>query len=74
MSILDLLRTAPPQPAADVINQATRAARIVDQQLVEIVRLLDRPTQPTTTDEDQQLRTLRRSVLSARIHLGRLPR
>ena len=72
MSILDLIRTTPPRPAADVIGQATRATRIVDQQLVEIVRLLDRPTQPTNAVEAHQLRLLRRSVLSARIALGRL--
>ena len=71
MSLLDRLRPAPPSVPGDVITDVTRALAIVDQQLYQIVRRLDRPTQPTNTVEDQALRTLRRSALTARLALRR---
>ncbi|GAA3780944.1 hypothetical protein [Micromonospora maritima] len=71
MSLIHRLRPAPPQTAADRIAQAARAIEVVDQQLYQIVRLLDRPTQPTNDVEDHALRTLRRSALTARIALRR---
>lgn len=72
MSLLDLLRFAPPRPAADVAAQAVRAVQIVDQQLHQIVKLLDRPTQPPRDAvEAQALSDLRRSALTARIALRR---
>lgn len=75
MSILDRIRTGPPRRADDVIDQATRAVHIINDQLAEVVRHLDRPTQPPKNEvEDYALRTLRRSILSARIALGRIPR
>ncbi|AXH89380.1 hypothetical protein [Micromonospora aurantiaca] len=71
MSLLDRFRPAPPSVPADVIADVTRALTIVDQQLYQIVRRLDRPTQPTNDIEDHALRTLRRSTLSARVALRR---
>lgn len=72
MSVLARHRSALPQPAAEVVTDAARAVHVIDEQLVALVRFLDRPTQPTTPAEDQALRDLRRSVLSARIALRRV--
>ena len=71
MSLLDRLRPAAPSVPGDVITDVTRALAIVDQQLYQIVRRLDRPTQPTNDVEDHALRTLRRSALTARLALRR---
>ncbi|MEV4521500.1 hypothetical protein AB0J77_14825 [Micromonospora tulbaghiae] len=71
MSLLNRLRPAPPSVPGDVIADVTRAIAIVDQQLYQIVRRLDRPTQPTNDVEDQALSDLRRSALTARLALRR---